>query len=154
MDFAFKLYGHTYAVHVTVALVSVATLNLALPAPLVIFNLSVRDVDWNIKCGTLSDSHRFSKETRGHWVTAVLIMGVLAALHTWHLKNRHPIGVYMKHFTPQLTLFCQISALSTVLYSNVKTFCVSQKEWVLWNQRPHLKVWPQYFRVYFWFCMF
>ena len=32
----------------------------------------------------------------------------------------------MKHFTPQLTLFCQISALSTVLYSNVKT-CVSER---------------------------
>ena len=29
-----KLYGNTYAVHVTVALVGVATLNLALPAPL------------------------------------------------------------------------------------------------------------------------
>ena len=35
MDFVCKLYGNTYAVHVTVALVGVATLNLALPAPLV-----------------------------------------------------------------------------------------------------------------------
>ena len=34
MDFNWKLYGNTYAVHVTVALVGVATLNLALPAPL------------------------------------------------------------------------------------------------------------------------
>ena len=34
MDFVCKLYGNTYAVHVTVALVGVATLNLALPAPL------------------------------------------------------------------------------------------------------------------------
>ena len=34
MDFVWKLYGNTYAVHVTVALVGVATLNLALPAPL------------------------------------------------------------------------------------------------------------------------
>ena len=33
MDFVWKLYGNTYAVHVTVALVGVATLNLALPAP-------------------------------------------------------------------------------------------------------------------------
>ena len=33
MDFVYKLYGNTYAVHVTVALVGVATLNLALPAP-------------------------------------------------------------------------------------------------------------------------
>ena len=33
MDFVCKLYGNTYAVHVTVALVGVATLNLALPAP-------------------------------------------------------------------------------------------------------------------------
>ena len=33
MDFAWKLYCNTYAVHVTVALVGVATLNLALPAP-------------------------------------------------------------------------------------------------------------------------
>ena len=32
--FFWKLYGNTYAVHVTVALVGVATLNLALPAPL------------------------------------------------------------------------------------------------------------------------
>ena len=32
--FVCKLYGNTYAVHVTVALVGVATLNLALPAPL------------------------------------------------------------------------------------------------------------------------
>ena len=34
MDFVCKLYSNTYAVHVTVALVGVATLNLALPAPL------------------------------------------------------------------------------------------------------------------------
>ena len=34
MDFVCKLYGKTYAVPVTVALVGVATLNLALPAPL------------------------------------------------------------------------------------------------------------------------
>ena len=34
MDFVWKLYGNTYAVHVTVALVGVATLNLALPPPL------------------------------------------------------------------------------------------------------------------------
>ena len=34
MDFVCKLYGNTYAVHVTVALVGVATLNLALPPPL------------------------------------------------------------------------------------------------------------------------
>ena len=34
MDFVCKLYDNTYAVHVTVALVGVATLNLALPAPL------------------------------------------------------------------------------------------------------------------------
>ena len=33
MDFVWKLYGYTYAVHVTVALVGVATLNLALPPP-------------------------------------------------------------------------------------------------------------------------
>ena len=33
MDFVCKLYGITYAVHVTVALVDVATLNLALPPP-------------------------------------------------------------------------------------------------------------------------
>ena len=33
MDFVWKLYGNTYAVHVTVALVGAATLNLALPAP-------------------------------------------------------------------------------------------------------------------------
>ena len=33
MDFVWKLYGNTNAVHVTVALVGVATLNLALPAP-------------------------------------------------------------------------------------------------------------------------
>ena len=33
MDFVCKLCGNTYAVHVTVALVGVATLNLALPAP-------------------------------------------------------------------------------------------------------------------------
>ena len=33
MDFVCKLYGNTYAVHVTVALVGVATLNLALLAP-------------------------------------------------------------------------------------------------------------------------
>ena len=39
MDFVCKLYGNTYAVYVTkdvtVGLVGVATLNLALPAPLV-----------------------------------------------------------------------------------------------------------------------
>ena len=34
MYFVCKLYGNTYAVHVTVVLVGVATLNLALPAPL------------------------------------------------------------------------------------------------------------------------
>ena len=33
MDFVCKLYGNTYCVHVTVALVGVATLNLALPPP-------------------------------------------------------------------------------------------------------------------------
>ena len=33
MDFVCKLYSNTYAVHVTVALVGVATLNLALPPP-------------------------------------------------------------------------------------------------------------------------
>ena len=37
MDFVCKLYGNTYAVHVTVALVGVATLNLALQAPLRFF---------------------------------------------------------------------------------------------------------------------
>ena len=40
MDFVWKLYGNTYAVHVTVALVGVATLNLALPAPPVPSNVS------------------------------------------------------------------------------------------------------------------
>ena len=44
MDFVYKLYGNTYAVHVTVpvtvALVGVATLNLALPAPLYLKTLS------------------------------------------------------------------------------------------------------------------
>ena len=40
MDFVWKLYGDTYAVHVTVALVGVATLNLALPAPLWEYDLS------------------------------------------------------------------------------------------------------------------
>ena len=39
MDFVCKLYGNTYAVHVTVALVGVATLNLALPAPLMLITL-------------------------------------------------------------------------------------------------------------------
>ena len=34
--FVCKIYGNTYAVHVTVALVGVATLNLALPAPLLL----------------------------------------------------------------------------------------------------------------------
>ena len=33
MDFVCKLYGNTYAVHVTVGLVGVATLSLALPPP-------------------------------------------------------------------------------------------------------------------------
>ena len=33
MDFVCNLYSNMYAVHVTVALVGVATLNLALPAP-------------------------------------------------------------------------------------------------------------------------
>ena len=33
MDFVCKLYGNAYAVHVTVALVGVATSNLALPPP-------------------------------------------------------------------------------------------------------------------------
>ena len=33
MDFVCELYGNTYAVHVTVAFVGVATLNLALPVP-------------------------------------------------------------------------------------------------------------------------
>ena len=33
MDFVCKLYGNTYAVHVTAALVGVATLNLAPPPP-------------------------------------------------------------------------------------------------------------------------
>ena len=33
MDFVCKLYGNTYAVHVMVTLVGVATLNLALPPP-------------------------------------------------------------------------------------------------------------------------
>ena len=33
MDFVCKLYSNKYAVHVTVALVGVAKLNLALPAP-------------------------------------------------------------------------------------------------------------------------
>ena len=33
MDFVCKLYSNTYAVHVTVALVGVTTLNLALPPP-------------------------------------------------------------------------------------------------------------------------
>ena len=36
MDFVWKLYGNTYAVHVTVALVGVATLDLALPAHLLL----------------------------------------------------------------------------------------------------------------------
>ena len=39
MDFVWKLYGNTYAVHVTVALVGIATLNLALPAPLLSMQL-------------------------------------------------------------------------------------------------------------------
>ena len=34
MDFVCKLYSNPYAVHVTVTYVGVATLNLALPAPL------------------------------------------------------------------------------------------------------------------------
>ena len=33
MDFVCKLYGNTYAVHVTVALVGVRTLNLAFTGP-------------------------------------------------------------------------------------------------------------------------
>ena len=42
MDFVCKLYDNTYAVHVTVALVGVATLNLALPAPLSTYKLVKR----------------------------------------------------------------------------------------------------------------
>ena len=42
MDFVCKLYGNTYAVHVTVALVGVATLNLALPAPPPLVRIQVR----------------------------------------------------------------------------------------------------------------
>ena len=42
MDFVCKLYGNTYAVHATVALVGVATLNLALPAPLTMTSKSQR----------------------------------------------------------------------------------------------------------------
>ena len=41
MDFVCKLYGNTYAVHVTVALVGVATLNLALPAPPWVYDFGV-----------------------------------------------------------------------------------------------------------------
>ena len=41
MDFVWKLYGNTYAVHVTVALVGVATLNLALPPPWLFWNLII-----------------------------------------------------------------------------------------------------------------
>ena len=53
MDFVWKLYGNTYAVHVTVALVVVATLNLALPAPPVEKDLALRgkgpkqDAQWH-----------------------------------------------------------------------------------------------------------
>ena len=39
MDFVCKLYSNTYAVQVTVAKVGVATLNLALPAPPLIWGL-------------------------------------------------------------------------------------------------------------------
>ena len=42
MDFVRKLYGNTYAVHVTVALVGVATLNLALPTPIADVAISKR----------------------------------------------------------------------------------------------------------------
>ena len=58
MDFVWKLYGNTYAVHVTVALVGVATLNLALPAPPVWKELlskrrlefAVRIAQWTFRC--------------------------------------------------------------------------------------------------------
>ena len=55
MDFVCKSYGNTYAEHVTVALVGVATLNLALPPPLDYRNLARRTQDDL----TVSDSEKF-----------------------------------------------------------------------------------------------
>ena len=46
MDFVWKLYGNTYAVRVTVALVGVATLNLALPASPGAAQLDVYPLFW------------------------------------------------------------------------------------------------------------
>ena len=58
MDFVWKLYGNTYAVHVTVALVGVATLNLALPAPLADAAISKRPLLFTVWTQLRLPSHQ------------------------------------------------------------------------------------------------
>ena len=70
----------------------------------------------------------------------------LIALHTRHLQNGSPTRVYRKHFTPQThTILTKFALNNAVLYSNIQNYCMSQKEWVLWN----LKMCPQYVQAYF-----
>ena len=97
MDFVCKLYGNTYAVglHVTVALVGVATLNLALPAPPV-------------------DPFRIRRAT-----SVLLGKGTKFALH--HGKCRQPSAAQYKFYTlARLLLNVDI----TILYPNTQTLRV------------------------------
>ena len=74
MDFVCKLYGNTYAVHVTVALVGVATLNLALPPPPPVKSMSSmkrhhihgrQGAESSICCLSLDMKRKESLECRG-----------------------------------------------------------------------------------------
>ena len=57
MDFVCKLYGNTYAVHVTVALVGVVTLNLALPPPPPLIRKVFCFLDWATKRAANSEKN-------------------------------------------------------------------------------------------------
>ena len=70
MDFVCKLYGNTYAVHVTVALVGVATLNLALPPPLIFYREKLFSPGEKSEKNNFAPSEKFSCYAPAHTVCA------------------------------------------------------------------------------------
>ena len=66
------------------------------------------------------ESHRFSKEIRGHWVTAVLEMGGLNSPTYIIEVPSGSIGNTLNHNSHH---FDQISALYAVLYSKIQNYC-------------------------------
>ena len=111
-------------------------------------------IGWKIKrknMGSLSVSHQFSIKIWGHWVTRVLKMGVITALHTRQVQNgSHPKtspqcllsfwSLFYQHLDFPAIIFFFLNSFWNVFSSGwYEQICISQSSmhilpiWNTWN---------------------